>query len=212
LTAYLERREEGFAMRMLSGTLVLTSALAATTALAAGATATAPPPPERPHFWAGAELGYGGLGFGSDQEARSQQGCFSWGVKLGAVINHTVRVGLLLDGWTVQSGNLNDPSKGIGVGEAFAVGQFYPIRAKELFIATAAGYASYVDNSPSGFNSHGWGASAGIGYDFKLAPHFEISPVATYSRGELGGVNNALTTITGRSYDAVTLRVGFMYH
>jgi hypothetical protein len=173
--------------------------------------AAEPPPDTRPHFWAGAELGYGSLSVGSDQEPQSTNGCFSWGVKLGAVINHTVRVGLLLDGWNIQSGNLNDPSKGVGVGEAFAVGQFYPMRAKELFLVAGAGYASYRDNSPSGYSSHGWGASAGIGYDFRIAPHFEISPVATYSRGDLGGVTNPLTTITGRSYDAITLRVGFMY-
>jgi hypothetical protein len=154
-----------------------------------------------PRFWGAGELGYGRLALASDQ-ADSSQGRFSLAFKLGVVISHTVRAGVMLGGWTIESTDLQDPREGAGVSEAFAVAQLYPMRTRELFVLLGGGYVATWNNEPKGLEGNGWGGSVGLGCDFRLTEHVAAYPVLSYDRGRLGD---------GLAFDAVTLRVGLAH-
>src|SRR5512143_4131235 len=120
-------------MRGLSSSVAaLALAVTIPPSVAAAAGPSDPRPPDGAHFWAAGELGFGALAIGSDQEARTNRTRFSMGLKLGASIRHAVRLGVMVDGWLVQSADVNDPAEGAGVTEVFAVGQFYPMRGRGL--------------------------------------------------------------------------------
>ncbi|HEX5043609.1 MAG TPA: hypothetical protein VFV75_11925 [Candidatus Polarisedimenticolaceae bacterium] len=157
---------------------------------------------DEPHLWAAAELGYGEVALDLDRPTGGSGGRFSTAFKLGAVVHPTFRGGLMLGGWLLDSGDVNDPSRGAGVGQAFLVAQVHPVRRREIFVLLGGGYLSYWDNAPGASGCHGWGATAGMGWEFAVSQHLAVYPVLSYDRGDLGG------TLPDRSMNAWTLRAG----
>ena len=150
--------------------------------------------------WATAELGCGLLdrstpGF-SDNHAR-----FYFGLEGGLALNAQVLLGLECSGWLIQSGDLNDGSKGSGISQIFAVTRLYPQPGSPFHVQLGAGSITGWDNTPGGARHNGTGWEVGIGYDRMISSHAAITPFVRYSNGRAGNLK----------LSAVTVGVGFTW-
>jgi hypothetical protein len=167
--------------------------------------------PGRKGLWASVQPGYGSIERSSDQEQRSRHDGFALAFKLGGTVNRYVRLGAELNGWLLESYDLNDPAKGESVSQILAIVQAYPWPSRGLFLKAGAGRATYTNHRPFEFGSSGWGATLGVGYDLRAARKISVTPVANYSRGSLGGVENQLVNIRNRQYSALDFGVAITY-
>ena len=94
-------------------------------------------------------------------------------------------VGFELSGWTLESGNLWNPSKGEGISQAFVVTQFYPKVDSGLFLKAGGGYASHWNNrSGETRRRSGLGITFGGGYDYPVQDDWVLTPFMAFSIAE----------------------------
>ena len=163
-------------------------------------------------WWVALELGEGQLKLTSDQFNRARNTLFALGFAGGHRLGNRVRVGLELNGWLLQSFNLNNPAVGESVSNVSAVVDWFPIRKTPIFLRAGPGLALYQNNRPGGFNGTGWSWTAGMGYEIPLTEKFGLAPIVDYSAGGLGDVRNTLAVETGRRYSVVEFKVAIAWH
>jgi hypothetical protein len=149
----------------------------------------------RTGFWAGIDFGVGLLQQSLD-EREEDDTTFSLGLKAGYTINPHFRMGLELSGWLLEATEpFGDPWVGEGISQVFLIAQYYPRRRSNLFAKVGGGYASYWNNrfgEPK--IKDGWGLTVGGGYDFFLSTHFALTPVVTFSYGDIEDIDYRATT------------------
>ena len=102
--------------------------------------------------------------------------------------NQRYLVGLELSGWTLESGNLSDPSKGEAINQLFVVAQYYPIIDLDLFLKAGGGYTSYWNNQPgTAGRMRGTGFTFGGGYDYHIQNHWALVPFLLFGIAETAG-------------------------
>jgi hypothetical protein len=177
-------------------------------AIALGLSLSAQAGQERKGGWFAAELGFGRLNQQSSVGSRTDD-LFAGGFRGGYAINRHVLVGLQVNGWLIETANLEDPSKGATLTQVFVITEVYPLADRGLFVKLGAGYTELNDNSPYAFDTSGRGATVGLGYDIRISRRWAISPVINYSWGELDDVTRAEPPILGRDYSAFDVMVAF---
>ena len=150
--------------------------------------------------WVTVELGGGQVdrstpGF-SDNSSR-----FYLGFEGGVALNAHVLLGAEFSGWLVQSGNLQDGTKGSGISQVFAVTRIYPQADSAFHLQLGGGSLKGWDNSPNGSSHSGSGWEVGLGYDRMIGTHSAITPFLRYSSGRAGSLK----------LSAVTVGVGFTW-
>jgi hypothetical protein len=163
-------------------------------------------------WWVGLETGDGQIKLTSDQVRGSRNAAFALGGVGGHSLGNRARIGLDLNGWLQQSYNLNNPAVGESVSNVLGIIDAFPIRKAPVFLRAGAGLALYTNNRPTGFNSHGWSWTAGVGYEIPITEHFALAPIAAYAAGSLGDVRNAITVSTGRRYSVAEFKVAVLWH
>ncbi len=68
----------------------------------------------------------------------------------------------------------------------------------------------YTNNHPDGTNGHGFGWTAGAGYEIPLVRQFKIAPGIAYSEGRLGDATFPLQT--NRRYAVVEFKAALTWH
>jgi len=156
---------------------------------------------EKERFQMGLELGAGRVERSTPGFKLSETDFFM-GFKGAYRVNRYFLMGLELSGWLQQSSDLYDPSVGEGISQIFLFAQLYPGVDSGFFIKAGGGYVSHWDNGPESTGSKsGTGLVIGAGYDFRMDSSWVITPLATYSSGN----------IDNEKYNATTLSVGFSY-
>ncbi len=114
-------------------------------------------------------------------------------------------IGLRLGGFTIESGDLGDPSQGASVSEAFALLRYRP--GKDLVLSLEAGWASTTFNAPGAMDleGDGWGGRAGAAWRFPVHRNFWIGPSIALSRGR---INPDHGTLDPYAYWGVALLLG----
>jgi hypothetical protein len=163
-------------------------------------------------WWVGLELGDGQLELTSDQSNGSRNPAFALGFAGGHSLGSWARIGLELNGWLLQSFNLNNPTVGESVSNVLVVVDAFPIRKRLLFLRAGPGVALYQNNRPGGFDGSGWSWTAGVGYEVPLTERFGLAPIVDYAAGTLGDVHNLLAVETGRHYSVVEFKVAIVWH
>src|SRR5229473_6627838 len=116
-------------------------------------------------WWVGLELGDGQIKLTSDQFSGTRNPAFALGFLGGHSLGNRARIGLELNGWLLQSFNLNNPAVGESVSNVLVVVDAFPIRKTPLFLRAGAGLALYENNRPGRFGGSGWSWTAGVGYE-----------------------------------------------
>lgn len=119
-------------------------------------------------WWVALELGDGQLKLTSVQLNTARNPVFALGFVGGHSLGNRARVGLELNGWLLESFNLNNPAVGESVSNVLVVVDVFPIRKTPIFLRAGPGLALYQNNRPGGFNGTGWSWTAGVGYEIPL--------------------------------------------
>ena len=163
-------------------------------------------------WWVALELGDGQLKLTSDQFNTTRHPAFALGFAGGHSLGGRARIGLELNGWLLQSFNLNNPAVGESVSNVLAVADVLPIRKTPIFLRAGSGLALYQNNRPGGFGGTGWSWTAGVGYEIPLTKQFGLAPIVDYAAGSLGDVRNTLAVETNRRYSVVEFKVAIAWH
>ena len=93
---------------------------------------------ERSRFWGGIDIGVGFVqrSFEGIEEDESN---FFLGFKGGYTLNPHFLIGIELSGWLLESSDLEDPSKGEGICQAFLITRYYPSSSMGLFAKIGGG-------------------------------------------------------------------------
>jgi hypothetical protein len=130
----------------------------------------------------------------------------------GHTLGNRARIGLEVNGWLLQSFNLNNPAVGESVSNVFGIVDAFPVRKTPLFLRVGAGLALYQNSRPGGFDGSGLAWTAGVGYEIPVTGNFGLAPIVDYAAGSLGDVRNIITVETGRHYSVVEFKVALILH
>jgi hypothetical protein len=156
---------------------------------------------ERSGFWAGVDFGVGFVQQ-SSEKAEEEGNHFYLGFEGGYTLNSHFLIGAELSGWLLEPGDLNDPSKGEGIMQAFLITRYYPSNTMGLFAKGGGGYVDQWSNHPGeSSRKNGWGLTFGGGYDFPISKNWAITPFINYS----------FWKTDDQDHDAWTLGIGFTW-
>lgn len=153
-------------------------------------------------WWIGVEAGAASV-HTSEGALSDRSGRFALAFRGGLIATPSLLLGLQLGGFTEESSDLNDPAKGEGISHAFAIAQWYPGPRREgPYIRAGAGYADHWSNRRGGRDSHGWGLSFGVGWDFTAGAMGAFGPSLSWFQGRSGDMD----------YSALSLGLNWTYH
>lgn len=140
--------------------------------------------PTRQGFFIGFGLGYGAFGC---EGCGDREAGVSGHLKLGGTLSPRVLLGAESSAWTKEEGGGRITHSNLS-----AVVQFYPVAENNFFLTGGAGF-SRIDVSASGpgfsvaASDEGVGATAGVGYDFRVGGNLSLTPYASYQWGDFDG-------------------------
>lgn len=140
-------------------------------------------------IWAGVEVGAGNAR--STTDATHSDSTWYLSFKGGFAFSERLLLGMEIGGFTLEAGDLWDSSEGEGITQVFVTGQYYFARAREGWYAKGGGgYVSYWNNRPGGVEDTGWGATLGLGYDWRAGGFGTLGPVISFSYGKAGALDH----------------------
>lgn len=158
-------------------------------------------------WWVSGEFGEGQLKLSSDQQRGHVVPTFALGLAGGRQVGEFVRVGVKLNGWSLQSSNLYDPTAGESVSNVMGMVDVFPLQRGRLFVRGGGGWASYTNNHPTASNGNGLGWETGIGYELPLRQQLRLAPTVEYAAGSLGDAYDPLTPQTQRRYSVIEFKL-----
>ena len=152
-------------MRFVARSLALLSALV----VLGASMASAQHPQTRKGFWIGFGFGYGSYTCTNCGSVGSVSGY----LKMGGTLGPHLLLGGETNGWTKsESGST------LSTGNASFTGYYYPQPAGGFFLRGGVGFSTISGSSGSITSSQtGAGATAGAGYDIRVAANTSITPV-----------------------------------
>ena len=168
------------------------------------------PPRTRPQsspWWASFEVGGGVITPTSDQQKGGAKTRLALGFAGGYQPSDWLRIGAHLNGWTLQAGNLYDPTKGVGVSNLGGILDVMPSQRYRLFARGGFGLSMYASNHPDGVDGHGSGWEAGSGYEIPIRGQIWLAPTVEYASGGLGSGSPTLPQQTGLRYSVIEFKL-----
>lgn len=163
-------------------------------------------------WWIGGEIGAGELKLSSDQSPGNRNTTFALGFVGGRTLSRRARIGAEVNGWLLQSFNLNNPAVGESVNNVMGIADLFPVAKVPFFLRGGAGGAFYTNDRPGGFNGSGWAWTAGGGYEVRVWKQLGVAPMVAWSDGRFGDLRNPLTTETGRRFSVVEFKLDILWH
>jgi hypothetical protein len=181
--------------RRVSISLALLAALAVATGGPAGALADELAVGEHARRWWGT-LG-GGIGeVHRDVRGRSSTSDLPYlSFEFGWVANPRLLLGIELSGHLIEAGDLQDPSEGSGLSQAFVEVRAYPLASAPFHVQLGAGWTSLWDNGPGALNEDAAGWEIGVGYDWPIGQRTALTPFLRYGRADFGVTRVSAITI-----------------
>jgi hypothetical protein len=127
-------------------------------------------PQTRQGFWFNGGMGYGSLGC---QDCDGREGSLSGGLAFGGTLSQKVLLGAGLNGWTKSEDGAT-----LSVGTVTALIRYYPSATGGFFLTGGLGVGN-IHAEVTGLGSGdetGFGALAGIGYDFRVGSNVSLTP------------------------------------
>ena len=166
--------------------------------------------PDRP-WWVSGEFGEGQLKLSSVQQQGHSVPTFALGFAGGRQVRDFVRVGVKLNGWTLQASDLNNPTVGESVSNVMGITDVFPLRRRRLFVHGGWGWASYTNNHPGASNGNGLGWETGAGYEIPVRRQLRLAPTVEYAAGSFGDVHKPAAPQTGRRYSVIEFKLAVVY-
>jgi hypothetical protein len=164
---------------------------------------------ERP-WWVSGEFGEGQLKFSSDQLQGDRVPTFAMSFAGGRQVGESIRFGLKLNGWTLESSDPYDLTKGESVSNVMGMVDVFPLPRTRLFVRGGFGWASYTNNHLTALNGDGVGWETGVGYEIPLRGQLRLAPIVEYAAGSLGDAQNTAKMQTG-GYSVLEFKLAIVY-
>lgn len=147
-------------------------------------------------FVLGGWAGFGQVNLDSGNISRSSNGTFTLGFTGGYAITSRFVLGVEVNGWTLKSYNLEDPSQGESISNVSIGINYFPF-VLPLFIDAGVGQASYTNNSPN-VSGRDKGVSwfLGSGFELPINEKLVFVPQLRYSQGNFTGVDFTVVEVT----------------
>lgn len=186
--------------------------------LAAGAAETQAPKEEpRSLLWAAFDVGYASVARSYSVTSDTRDNTFTFALRGGFQIDPRLLLGVEFGGWTLQSGNNQDPATGEAIGTRFLVVQVYPLAHSAFFVRGGGGRVVYSNNRPGESGASGPGGIVGIGYDLAIKRRdgehtaFYVTPSLDYSAGSFSGATSPPGVAQDQHYRALSARIGLTF-
>lgn len=170
--------------------------------------ALAQAPPEPPRWFLGMDVGYGSLDLRSDQVDEFSKHALALTFRAQVRVGERIRLGLEAGGWTLDSTDVDDPSKGESVSNVLVVLDLVPEGRYRPLFRLGVGRVEYNNNAPTALEGGGWGFRAAVGWEFPVWRNVRLVPRLQYGASELDDEYGYEDVRTGRSYDAWDLGIG----
>lgn len=164
---------------------------------------------ERP-WWVSGEFGEGQLKFSSDHLQGDRVPTFAMSFAGGRQVREGMRFGLKLNGWTLESSDPYDLTKGESVSNVMGMVDVFPLPRTRLFVRGGFGWASYTNNHLTALNGDGVGWETGVGYEIPLRGQLRLAPIVEYASGGLGDAHDAARQ-TVPKYSVLEFKLGVVY-
>lgn len=162
-------------------------------------------------FWAGGDIGVASLERSYSVTGSTQGTEFAMTLRGGYAWHPRLLLGIELGGWTLQEGDLWDPSKGEGIRTLYLMAQYHLGVESRFFVKGGFGDVKYWNNRPNEAGASGSGGVLGAGYEIWRSGSWSIAPAIDYSWGEFDGATSPPGVTQDQTYRAVTFRLGFAY-
>ena len=166
--------------------------------------------PQSSPWWASFEAGVGSITITSDQQKGGAQTRGALGFAGGYQPSDWLRVGVHLNGWLLQAGDLYDPTKGVSVSNFGGIIDLMPSRKYRPFARGGFGLSMYDNSHPNGFNGNGPGWEVGGGYEFPIRGRIGLAPMVEYASGQLGNGSPTYPQQTGLRYSVVEFKLAIV--
>ncbi len=196
-------------MRALARVLALGAALT----ICATETGLAQRPQKRQGFWIGAGFGYGSLARTCDacQNLPGEPGLSGF-LKLGVTAAPQLLMGVEANGWrkTIQGTTVTAVN-------ASVVSYVYLKPTSGFFFKGGLGVSYYredvaVKTPEDTASTTGFGLTAGLGYDYRVADNISLTPVANFTFGSLGNLRHRGFFYPNVQETLLQLALGMTFH
>lgn len=181
-------------------------AIALATALASAAAAE-----DGTGFWGAVDVGAASLERTYSQTGSTRKTAFAMALRGGYAWDRRLLLGLELGGFTLEEGDLWDPSKGEGIQTFYAIAHYYPGAASKFFLRAGFGYVSNWNNRPGETGASGSGYVLGGGYEVQRWGSWRLEPIVEFAAGKFDGAISPPGVRQDQRYQAITLRLGVSY-
>lgn len=166
-------------------------------------------------FYAGIELGAGGLELSRNQLNEGRTARFALGIYGGYRPFRWLRAGINLNGWLIEPYNqfffFYFEEVGISISNIYGQVQVFPLREQPLFLNFQGGSSKYVNLNPDAQNAPGTGGKIGLGYEYPLGKNLGLSLTANWGFGSFRDVTLQNISFTNQRYDVFEVLLGITY-
>lgn len=166
-------------------------------------------------FYAGIELGAGGLELSRNQLNEGRTARFALGIYGGYRPFRWLRAGVNLNGWLIEPYNqfffFYFEEEGISISNIYGQVQVFPLREEPLFLNFQGGSSKYVNLNPDAQNAPGTGGKIGLGYEYPLGKNLGLSLTANWGFGSFRDVTLQNISFTNQRYDVFEVLLGITY-
>lgn len=166
-------------------------------------------------FYAGLEMGAGGLELSRNQLNEGRTGRFALGLYGGYRPFRWLRAGINLNGWLIEPYNqlffFYFEEEGISISNIYGQFQVFPMGEKPFFLNFQGGSSKYVNLNPDAQSSPGMGGKFGLGYEYPLGKSFGLSLTVNWGFGKFRDATVQNVSITNQRYDVFELLLGFTF-
>jgi hypothetical protein len=162
-------------------------------------------------FWGAVDLGAASLERRYSQTGSTRGTEFAMALRGGYAWHPRLLLGLELGGFTLEEGDLWNPSEGEGLQTFYALAHYYPGAASKFFLRAGFGHVSYWNNRPGETDASGSGYVLGAGYEVKRWASWRLEPIIEFAAGKFDGAVSPPGIQQDQRYQAVTLRLGVTY-
>ncbi len=164
-------------------------------------------------WWAAGEFGEGEFKLHSDQVDSKRDPAFAMGFVAGHRLGNRTRAGLHVNGWLLETFDINDPMVGQSLTNVMGVMDAFPFQEwNRFFVRGGLGLSIYADNRNTGAGGKGLAWEAGAGYEIPLSEQIFLAPTVAYSQGYLNDVHSRVGPATGRRFSVAEFKIAVVYH
>lgn len=161
-------------------------------------------------WWGGADVGYASMTRHFSITGDSSQHKMITGLRAGYSWDPRLLVGVEASNWLLKGANMWHINEGEGIQTLNVIAQAYPF-ARPLWLKAGVGGARFWTDVPDEGTGRGFGAVAGLGYDYPLWGSFYLTTGVDFVSGRIKDATSPAGVKQDQSYRAWAFKIGLTF-